>query len=95
MVIKDCVDTCKDMRVKELEVFEVAFILGYDLLQSAFANSEEPETDLTYSKCLEIAEDFVNSPYDRIDRGLYTCVCEYLEWSDSFEKIAKKYHIAY
>lgn len=82
-------------RVKELEVFEVAFMLGYDLLHTAFENSGNAETDIVYSRCLEIAEDFVNSEYDRYDRGLYTCVCEYLQWSENFKKFEEKFNIFY
>lgn len=82
------------MSVKELELYEVAFMLGYDLLHKALSESEDNETDLTYGKCLEIAEDFINSSYDRYDRSLYTCVCEYL-MSEEFEKFEKKFKIYY
>lgn len=72
----------------------VAFILGYDLLHTTLSECEDNETDLTYSKCLEIAEDFLKSTYNRFDRDLYTCVCEYL-MSEDFEKFEKKFNIFY
>lgn len=73
----------------------VAFILGYDLLHDEFANSSEPETDLVFEKCLEIADDFLKSEFNDEHFGLYTCVVEYLMNSSSFEKIGEKYRIAY
>jgi hypothetical protein len=81
--------------VKELELFEVVFILGYDLLHDSLVNSGREETDIAYSRCLEIAEDFLNSEYNREDKALYTCVVEYLMYSENFEKFSEKFNISY
>ena len=77
------------------ELTYTAFILGYDLLHDAFANSGEPETDIVYERCLEIAKDFMNSEYNRSDRGLYTCLTDYIEWSNSFTNFENQYNIFY
>ena len=83
------------MKNKITEFENVVFILGYDLLHDAFARSDTPETDVVLCRCVEIAEDFMNSSFNRADRGLYTCVCDYLEWSDSFKNLANKFGICY
>jgi hypothetical protein len=79
--------------VKEIEY--VTFILGYDLLHTAFENSGNPETDVVFNRCLDIANDFYKSEYNVAYKDLYTCVTEYLLYSDSFTKFEREYNIFY
>ena len=42
----------------------IMFVLGYDLLNKDFSNSSNPECDIVYHKCKQIAEDFLKSDYN-------------------------------
>lgn len=83
------------MRKKISEIEYVTFILGYDLLHTAFENSGKSETDIVFERCLNIATDFYKSEYNVAYKDLYSCVVEYLMYSDNFEKFAEEYNIFY
>ena len=51
------------MRKSLKEIEYITFILGYDLLHTAFENSGNPETDVVFNRCLDIANDFYKSEY--------------------------------
>ena len=57
----------------------IIFVLGYDLLNKEFSNSSDPECDIVYDKCKQIAEDFLKSDYNLTTEGLYEALVVYID----------------
>ena len=62
------------------DTFEyIVFVLGYDLLQEHFSKSDEPECDLVYDKCTEIAGEFMESEQCKdYSKSLYDCLRDFI-----------------
>ena len=63
----------------EEEKAYIMFVLAYDLLQEEFKNSSEPECDLVFEKCNNMAEDFLKSEFNTNTKGLYDCLSDYVQ----------------
>lgn len=57
----------------------IIFVLGYDLLNKEFSNSSNPECDIVYDKCKQIAEDFLKSDYNFTTENLYEALVAYVD----------------
>lgn len=57
----------------------IIFVLGYDLLNREFSNSSNPECDIVYDKCKQIAEDFLKSDYNLTTENLYEALVVYID----------------
>ncbi len=57
----------------------IMFVLGYDLLNKDFSNSSNPECDIVYHKCKQIAEDFLKSDYNLTTESLYEALVVYID----------------
>lgn len=62
------------------EIDYIAFVLAYDLMHEDFDNSDCPECDTVYEKCLEIAKDFYKSEFNNPDCDLYSCLQKYVDY---------------
>lgn len=65
--------------IMEEEKAYIMFVLAYDLLQEEFKNSSEPECDLVFEKCNNMAEDFLKSEFNTNTKGLYDCLADYVQ----------------
>lgn len=65
--------------IMEEEKAYIMFVLAYDLLQEEFKNGSEPECDLVFEKCNNIAEDFLKSEFNTNTKGLYDCLADYVQ----------------
>lgn len=65
--------------IMEEEKAYIMFVLAYDLLQEEFKNSSEPECDLVFEKCDNMAEDFLKSEFNTNTKGLYDCLADYVQ----------------
>lgn len=65
---------------KQNETAYIAFVLGYDLLNKEISNSNNPECDLSYDICNEIASNFLESKeYKNSKYSTYEMLQEWLE----------------
>lgn len=56
----------------------IIFILGYDLLNKQLKESDQPECDLAFKQCGELADEFINSEYNVGTRSLYECLEDFI-----------------
>lgn len=57
----------------------IIFVLGYDLLHDKIYYSKEPECDISFDNCKNIAEDFLKSEFNVNTQGLYDCLVDYIK----------------
>lgn len=72
-------DTINKIQQDYAEKEYIMFVLGYDLLNEELSNTSDPECDMAYEKCKNIAEDFLNSKYNDSNKSLYDCLVDYIE----------------
>lgn len=56
----------------------IIFILGYDLLNKQLKESDQPECDLAFKQCGELADEFIGSEYNVGTRSLYECLEDFI-----------------
>lgn len=57
----------------------ISFILGYDLLNTQFKNSDRPECDMVFEECKNLTKEFLESEHDISTKGLYECLEDFVE----------------
>lgn len=71
---------------KQEEFDYAVFVLGYDLLQKDFAESDKPECDIVHGKCVSIAKKFYDAEfsinntfvkYCEQNKSLYDCLVDF------------------
>ena len=60
-IVKELVEHEEKLKTQDTDLDYYTFVIGYDFLHDFFINSEDPECDVVFEKCSELAKEFMKS----------------------------------